>query len=238
MAEKEMKIILKVLGIIGVIFCLVALLVPWSNNVFTFGFFSEIYSTPFFVDFFINQDYHSVFGIGQIIFFGIAMIIIFIITLITLLLGVFAIKSFERTPPNKYLNLGILLIVNVVLYIIAVSMLTSAFGMFGGIGLGYGIGFVMCIIAAILFFIIYSIEKTYMPQTSFGAHQQPMYQQQPHVYSQPQQAPPPHHPAPPPLQSDTSQQVGQDKNAKKFCSSCGSKLTPNAKFCSGCGQKV
>lgn len=233
MAEKEMKLILKVLGIIGVIFCLVALLVPWGNSVFTFGIFGDGYSTPFFIDLFTNQI------IGQAIFFGIAMIIIFVITLITLLFGVLAIKNFERTPSNKYLTLGILLIVNVVLYIIAVSILTSAFGIFGTFIFGYGIGFVFCIIAAIMFFIVYGIQKTYMPQTNFGAYQQPMYQQQPQTYRQPHQAPPPQQPVPnPSSQSGLDQQVSQDKSVKKFCPNCGSKLTPNAKFCSGCGQKI
>lgn len=250
MELKEMNMMIKIFGILGVIFCLLTLLTPWSESSFTFGFFSQIYSTPFYIDFFTNTSFHNIFGAGQIIFFAIAMIIIFILTLIALILSINNVRNISRVTPNKYLTLGILLIVDVILYIIAVSILSSSISTFGA----YGIGFVMAIISAIMFFMIYFIQKTFMPAVSPGhyqhqPYQQPTYAQQPAYQHPTQQTPPPVHPqqhhtqqTPPSQPQAQPQQQTQktvDKPATpKFCSQCGAPVVPNTKFCAQCGNKL
>jgi len=223
MVEKEINLVTRIMGILGVIFTLITLLTPWGEGTYTFGIFSSFYSSPFYIDFFTSSII-----IGEIIFFAIAMIIIFIITLIALLMSISSVKNFEKTPTNKFMTLGILLIVDIVLYIIAVSLLSGKMGVsaFGA----YGIGFVMAIIAAIMFFIVYGIKKMYMPAPAASSYQQQMYTQ-PQTYA-PQQPPPP-----PPPQQPQPQQPAQTTE-KKFCSNCGAKLGPNSKFCPNCGKQL
>jgi hypothetical protein len=88
----------------------------------------------------------------------------------------------------------------------------------------------MCIIATIMFFIVFGIKKMYMPAVAPGAYQQPMYTQ-PQTYAQPQQPPPP-------IQPQPQQQAAQKKTAQKFCSNCGAQLTPNSRFCASCGKPL
>ena len=52
MAEKEINLVIKIMGILGVIFTLIALLTPWGDGTYTFGVFSSFYSSPFYIDFF------------------------------------------------------------------------------------------------------------------------------------------------------------------------------------------
>jgi hypothetical protein len=252
MQNNEMNMVLKLIGILGVIFCLLALLLPWSDSSFTFGIFSDGYSTPFYVDLFTNEFFHSALGAGQVIFFAIVMIIIFILTIIALIFSINNVRNIGRVLPNKYLTLGILLIIDVILYIIAVSILSSGISTFGA----YGIGFAMAIISAILFFMIYFLQKAFMPAVAPRITQQPIYQQpvydqtQPSYQTPPQQTPHQHTPPPPqtppqntpppaqqqPPTKPTSQK--QSKATPNFCSQCAAPLGPNAKFCPQCGHKL
>jgi len=219
MVEKEINLVTRIMGILGVIFTLIALLTPWASYSFTFGLFAPGISYPFYIDYFTSGD-------GNAIFFAIAMIIIFILTLVVLFMSISSVKNFEKTPINKFMTLGILLIVEIVLYVITVSIISRGATTFGA----YDIGFVMAIIAAIMFFIVYGIKKMYMPTPAASSYQQQMYTQ-PQTYA-PQQPPPP-----PPPQQPQPQQPAQTTE-KKFCSNCGAKLGPNSKFCPNCGKQL
>ena len=249
MTSKEMNMVIKIIGILGVIFCLLALLTPWSASSFTFGIFSEGYSSPFYIDFFTNSLFHNMLGAGQVIFFAIAMIIIFILTLTALILSINNIRNIGKVPPRKYLTLGILLIIDIILYIIAVLILSS--GIYGISTFGaYGLGFVMAIISAAMFFILYFTQKTLIPaivpNIAQQPHQQSTYPTQPVYQTSSQQTPPPAHmqqqvqqnPAPQPAQTQQNQPTEQKAQTPKFCSQCGSPLAPNSKFCSQCGNKL
>jgi len=213
MVNKEMNMIITIMGIIGVIFCLIALLTPWGSppggSFFTFGTFSESSSSAFYITAFES-------GVGESIFFGIAMILIFILTLVSLILGALTIKNIG-IKANRFLTLGILLIINIILYVIAMSVLV---GRYGGQGF-YSIGFVMALIASIMFFVIYGLQKAFMPaaapamyQPQPPAYQQPqqktMYTQQPPV----QQAPPPQPQAQPQPQQQTQPPAQKTTKAK------------------------
>jgi phosphoglycerol transferase MdoB-like AlkP superfamily enzyme len=234
MQSKEMDTIIKILGILGMVFCLVALLTPWGGaEAFTFGLFGSGYSSPFYIDLFTNPIFQSY--AGQFIFFGITMIIIFILTLVTLILSIFTIKNIRGYQPSRFLTLGILLMISFILYIISVSILSSGFG---GLGM-YGIGFVMALIGAIMFFIAYGIKKFVSTTPSPVMYQQPIYQQPTHTqaptqYYQ-QQAPPQHYQPPPPVQQPVSSEI---KSKTKFCPSCGTQLQANARFCPECGNQL
>jgi len=250
MQSNEMNMIMKIFGILGMVFCLIALLAPWGNGIFTFGIFAEGYSTPFGIDLFTNQFYQEILGAGQVIFFAIAIIIIFVLTLVALLLSILTVRNIQSSPPGRSLVIGILLIVSFIMYIIAVSVLSGGSGTFGA----YGAGFVMALIGAILFFIIYGLQKFYLTAPSPAMYQQQMYQQP--AYNQPQaqyyahQQPPQQAPPvqeqytqvppqqQPPAQPAPRARRQQPQAAPKFCQECGSPITPNSKFCSGCGNKL
>ncbi len=240
MQSKEIDMIIKILGILGVVFCLVALLTPWGYGAFTFGLFETGYSTPFYIDVFTNQIFQSY--ASQVIFFGITMIIIFIIILITLILSITTIKNIQKYPPGRFLTLGILLLITFILYIIAVSVLSSSFGAYGM----YSVGFIMALIGAIMFFIAYAIKKYILTTPYPLPYQQPMYTQPQTQYyqQQPQQTQPivqEQQYTPPPMQPTTqpTQRARQTRSTSpRFCPQCGSPLPPNVKFCPECGNKL
>jgi hypothetical protein len=209
MQNKETKIIIQVMGLLGVIFCLIAFLTPWAStygvSIFTFGYFTNYDSSPFFIKFFET-------GVGEVIFAGIAMIIIFVLTLINFLMGIISVKQIENNPDNRFLILGIIEIITIILYVIAISIAAKSIAPSDA----YGIGFIMAIISAIMFFISYFIPKAITSVSSPGSYQQPTYQQQFQYTSQPQ----------------SPSSVGV-----KFCPNCGTQLLKNMIFCSKCGKK-
>jgi len=228
MQSKEMDMIIKILGILGMVFCLVALLTPWGYGAYTFGLFETGYSSPFYIDLFTNQLYQTY--AGQIIFFAITMIIIFVLTLVTLILSIITVKNIQKYQPSRFLTLGILLLITFILYIIAVSVLSSGLGAFGM----YGIGFVMALIGAIMFFIAYGLKK-FILTTPSPIYQKPMYTQPQTQYYTQQQAPPQQYQAPPPVQQPVSSEI---KSKTKFCPACGTQLQTNARFCPECGNQL
>ncbi len=183
-------------------------------------------------------------GVWQGVFLGIMMIILFFLNLILLIYSSLKFKKFDVLGPQIFLKLGIFATVEFILYIIAVNVVTSGFIGFGA----YGIGFIIILIAMIMFYVAYGLGKSLGMVPAPGAYQQPMYQQptytQPPPYTQqPQQPLPPTQPPPPPPQPQPQPQepakpTQAPKTVKKFCPNCGAPLTPNAKFCSGCGNKV
>ena len=113
MQNKEAKLIIKIIGLIGAIFCLIAIFVPWAGGIHTFGAgYGNIWSI-FYIDFFNT-------GIGEFIFFGVAMIIIFILTIIATVLGFLGFKDLETKGTKKYLTSAILATISFIFYIISV----------------------------------------------------------------------------------------------------------------------
>jgi zinc-ribbon domain len=242
MQSKEMNMIMKIMGLLALIFCLIALFGPWGNYIYAWGFSGPGYTNAFYTDFFNT-------GVGEVIFFGIAMIIIFILTIVALLILLLAFRDINIGRYDRFLTVGILAIAEFILYIIAVSVVTQGYTSGGA----YGAGFVLILITAILCFIVYGLNKMLSSTSSQGYYQQPVYQQQP-AYNQPQTQYYTHQPqqAPPPVQEPQYTQVPQQQPpvqpaprarrqpqaAPKFCQECGSPITPNSKFCSGCGNKL
>jgi hypothetical protein len=248
MQNKEAKLIIKIIGLIGAIFCLIAIFVPWAEGVHTFGAgYADVWSI-FYVDFF-TADMP-----GEFIFFGMAMIIIFILTIIATVLGFLGFKDFETKGTKKYLTSAIFATISFIIYVIAVSLITSYISGFGfGVPTfaGYGIGFVMILIAMIMFYITFFIGKV-MSITPAPAMQQPMYQQptyQQPAYQQQTYQPPPTQPTPPPPPEPVQQpetpppqpapkEKKQPQTSVNFCPSCGKKVIPNTKFCAHCGKQI
>jgi len=237
MQSKEMNMIMKIMGLLVLIFCLIALFVPWGTYIYTWGISGPGYTNAFYTDVFNT-------GVGESIFFGIAMIIIFILTIITLIIGLIAFRDINIGRYDRFLTAGILAIVEFILYIIAASV--------AHVYEAYGAGFVLILITAILCFIVYGLNKMLTSTSSQGYYQQqPVYHQP--AYNQPQTQYYTHQPqAPPPVQEPQYAQIPkqqppaqpaprarqQPRAAPKFCPECGSPITPNSKFCSGCGNKI
>lgn len=240
MATKEMNLIVKILGLVGAIFVLIAQFVPWGRGAFLFGAnnggFDAFYVT------FMGQ------GAWQAILFGVMMIVLFFINLIVLILAFLTFKNFAIKGTKRYLTLGIIATVEFILYIVA---LNAAFGGLAGF-IGYGIGFVMILLAMIMFYVTYGLGRALGIYTTTAMHQQPpVYQQaQPQMMYTSQQQPPVQQtppPQPPPTQPQPQQQTQQptQKTAKgkaaatpKFCPQCGAQLQAGIKFCPGCGSQV
>lgn len=242
MPNKEMNMVLKILGIIGAIFCLIAIFVPWGGGVYLWGEDLGYTWSIFHIEFFTNSMYHSIFGAAQCIFFGIAMIIIFILTIISTILAFLGVKAFQTKGTNKFLTPAILSTVSFILYIIAVS--TLARGWSGGL---YGIGFVMILIAMIMFYITFILGKALGVTPSPVGYQQTTQYQQPTqqpmmMYQQNTQHSPPSNtgtqPQPADQQTTPSQEQAKPAASPKFCPSCGAKLVANSKFCPYCGNKI
>lgn len=241
-----MKTIYKILGILAVIFCGIALVVPWAGLWYgQYGF--NIYTWAASVnvpgydkwDFFFAETMTSSTFTTQGVVLGVCMILAFVFTLIALFFGIYAIRKINaQTSSNSFLITGILCIVAMVLSIIGVSQIPSS--TLGGLSIGYGAGFFLIIVAMILYFVIFALQKilpTYAP-----AMGQPMYYQQPQAqyYTQQPQAPPvQEQPYTQPVeQQPPSRARQQPRAAPKFCPECGSPIPPNSKFCAGCGNKI
>ena len=240
MEIKEMNLIVKIVGIIGAVFCGIALLVPWAG-LGVGGFGIGIYPWGISTNMLGSQDWDIFFinamssGVVQSIVSGICMIIAFILTIIALILGIVGFKNVSIKKSNSFLTAGILSIVAIILCIVAVSQLG---GNTPGFGLGYGAGFFLIIIAMILYFVSFGLQKAFALSPA-----QPMYQQnvyppqpaQPMQPSAPPMPPPVEQPQPPPVQQTAPPPA---QTGSKFCAKCGAKLQPNVKFCSECGAKL
>jgi len=245
MISKETNMIIKILGIIGAIFILIAQFTPWGVGLYLFG------ADLGFLGF--NWFYYSFFetGVWQAILISIIMIILFFVNLIVLILSIQAFLRIKTHGINIYQKLSIYVTIEFVLYIVGFSIAS------GGLT-GYGlvsVGFIMVFIAMILFWIIFALGKSLglitTPIYQHPVYQQPAYQQhtsvqQPTYHPPPQQTPPPvqYQQQPQPVQQPPVQQKQQppqqetSTSSPKFCSQCGAKLTPNTKFCSQCGNKL
>jgi len=250
MQNKEMKIILKILGLVGAIFCLIALFVPWGGN-FAFGLWTfGASSITGQWDIFYTQTMTS--GVAQAILLGVVMILTFIFTLIITILAFLGIRDINTKGTKKYFISAILATVEFILFIVAIAV-AGATLTGGGFGLGVGFGFVMILIAMIMFYLIFALNKIlgisspsamYQQQT----YQQPSYQQpaqpmQAYVHQQPPvqpQQPQPTQPAPAPQAEPekTTKGTKTTKAALQFCPQCGAKLTAGVKFCPGCGNQI
>lgn len=158
MENKEINTVIRTIGILGIIFCIVSLLTPWSSSGFTFGIFKENYSTPFYIDIFTNQTIRGSSYYTQAVFFSTAMIIIFVFTLSALILGLMCIGKVEEEIPSTFLYISALLIVNIILYITAVSLWSTSSVY---VGLAYGSGFITALISFIIFFILFIFKSVF-----------------------------------------------------------------------------
>jgi hypothetical protein len=238
MISKETSMIVKILGVIGAIFLLVAQFTPWGVGLYLFGAdLSFLGFNWFYVSFFES-------GLWQAILIAIIMIILFFVNLVVLLLSVQAVARLNTHGLNIYQKLPIYVTVEFILYIVGFSIAS------GGLT-GYGlvsVGFVMVLIAMIIFWIIFALAKSQglitTPMFQHPTYNQPAYQQ--HTPQQQTYHPPPQH-SPPPVQyqqqppvQQQQQPPQQDQSTSilKFCPQCGNKLVPNTKFCSQCGNKL
>ena len=71
MQNKEINMVINVMAILAVIFCLLALFLPWGAGIYTFGVDFSFQWSFFYIVLFES-------GVGEWIFFGVAMILIFI----------------------------------------------------------------------------------------------------------------------------------------------------------------
>jgi hypothetical protein len=222
MQNQEMKMIIRIMGIIAVIFCLLALVLPWGTYVYTWGFSTPYMTSPFYIDLFTQV------ASAESIFFAIAMIIIFILTLITLILGIISVIKINKGFKYMFLTLGIICIFEFIFYIVAVSIVSGSYAPFTD----YGIGFIFILITGILFIVSYVMQIVFglQPKSRF----QQMMGQQP-IYQQPT---PVQTPTQPELQQQPPAPKKQTKKSINFCPDCGNQLKPGAKFCPNCGSKI
>jgi uncharacterized paraquat-inducible protein A len=224
MQNKEINLIIRLLGMVGIIFCILALVMPWGGSLFTFGNLNA--GNIFYISNFTS-------GYVEAIVFAIMMIIIFILIILSLIFGLAGIINVGSKKSNKFLIAGILSIINLVLYIVGI---TVYFG-------SYGIGFIMMIVAAVLFFITFTIPIfTGSVMTTPYPRPQQMYYQNP-AQQQPNQ-PASQQPTHPTSQLQSEQKTTPAETKQKpettsmFCPECGTKLEGKPKFCSGCGKKL
>ena len=208
-----MNLIVKIIGIIGAVFCGISLIVPWAGWG-PFGAYTWGSSALGQWDMFYITTMSS--GFVESIVFGICMIMAFIITIIALILGILGFKNVGIKKTNTFMTAGILSIVAVILCVVGISQ-------WGGL-IGYGAGFFLIIVALIMYFVAFGLQKTFA--LSPAQPMQPSAPPMPATVEQPQ-PPPVQQTAPPP-----------DQTSSKFCAECGAKLQPNVKFCPECGAKL
>jgi len=241
MGNNDMNLIVKIILLIGVIFCGLSLIVPWVG-VGPWGYYTWGFNVLDEWNFFYIDSFTS--GVTEAIIFGISMIIAFFITIAALVVGAVGIKNVGIKKSNSPLTAGILSIVSIIFCVVAMSQFgNNTFGI-----VGYSYGFFMMIFSSVMFFVSYGISfvTTNIQSNSVppvAAPQQMYYQQppptqpqqgQPPMQPMPQQTPPPVTPVPP--QPHPAQQ--QPSAAQKFCSECGTKIQGNPKFCPECGKKI
>lgn len=237
MENKEMNMIIKIIGLIGVIFVLIAQFVPWGAGAYLFG-----------ADFGAFGDwdifYIRVMGLGiwQLTLIGVIMIVLFFLNLVLLLTGFLTFKNIATKGTTKYLKLGIFATVEFILYIVGISIASGGMAGFGA----YGIGFVMILLAMVMFYVTFGLGKVFGITAAPAMYQQPMYQQtptqQPQMMHTSQQPPPTQQPTPPPQQQPPqpaqTPPPAKTEATPNFCPECGSQLEANTKFCPGCGYKL
>ncbi len=216
--------VLKIFGIIGIIFVGISLAVPWAGAGYggygvgmnLWGMSSNyayVQGSPFYIDY-ITQ------GVTEWTVAGILMIIAFIFTIITLLIGIKAFRNIQIKGDKTFLTSGIFALITIILAVIAISQISGTAAGFGTV-IGYSYGFILMIIAMIFFFIIYGLQTYFIHAPIIAMGQQPPPTQQP----------------PPPAQTIPPQKP-QPRTGQKFCSNCGAPLVEGVKFCSACGKKV
>jgi hypothetical protein len=235
MQYKEQVIMLKIFGLLGAIFSLIAILAPWGWGVSTWGSVGV-----FHIGLFTS-------GIPQAIFLGAVMIVLFVFTILLTVMGFLTLKDLEQKGIKKFLTLFIIGLIGMILYIVAASVMGTAFG--GGLFIGgFGIGFIMIIIAWVMYLIGYILGRTLNVLTTPApaGYQQPAYQQpaqpmQAYVHQQPPtqpQQPPQPAPQPETVKPAKGTKTTKTADAGQFCPQCGAKLEAGAKFCPGCGNKI
>jgi len=250
--NKEMNMIVKIMGIVGAAFCGISLIIPWAGlgplGYYTWGGTSIQGQW----DIFYITTMSS--GVTEAIVSAVCMIIAFILTIIALIIGILGAKNLGVKKSNSFLIAGILSIVAIVLCVVSVSQVNATLGQLAGIlgiGIGYSWGFFLMIFAVVMFFVAFGLQKVFVsaptPAMTQPMYQQPMQTQAPAQYyaQQPQTPPPPPAqttpppqpqapPSPPPVQPTTP----QVQTGTKFCPDCGAKLEGKPKFCNKCGNKL
>lgn len=224
-----MNLIVKIIGIIGAVFCGISLIVPWAGWG-PFGAYTWGSSALGQWDMFYITTMSS--GVVESIVFGICMIIAFVLTIIALILGIVGFKNVGIKKTNTFMTAGILSIVAVILCVVGISQ-------WGGF-IGYSAGFFLIIVALIMYFVAFGLQKAFALSPAQPVYQQNVYQPQPAQPMQPSappMPPPVGQPQPPPVQQ-TAVTPPPAQTGGKFCAECGAKLQPNVKFCPGCGAKL
>jgi uncharacterized membrane protein len=158
MDKRDLNVLRRVISILGTIFCLAALLTPWSSFAFTYGVFGSEYSTPFYIRFFTDETIKNDVGLSQAVIFATIMIIIFLLIISSLIYGITFIKSSSDESPDNYLWTSIFLIVSIILYIVAVSISPDISKYTGS---PYNAGFTTAIISFITFFIVFIFQSVF-----------------------------------------------------------------------------
>ena len=172
------------------------------------------------------------------------MIILFFINLYTLIRGFLAFRQIETRGINLYQRLAILTTAEFIIYVVGFSIAAA-----GVPGSGIvSIGFIMILLAMIMYWTTYALGKSMGIYTTTAMYQQPPVYQQPqsqmmyahHPQPPVQQAPPqPQQQAQPQSQQQPVQKpAGAKAETPKFCSECGTPIQAGVKFCSGCGKKL
>ena len=237
MGPKEIKLIVKILLIIGVINVGLSFLVPWLGiGGFVWGV-SFLGQTSMFYFSTINAG-------GFFILLTISSLVTFFMVLGALILGIMAIPHVDHNKPKTSMKAGILSLISMIFFAIMINIGFSAFtGGAAFIG-NFSPGFYMMITPIIMFFAAYGLQINYLKSpTPPPMTQQPPYQQQ--AYQQPA-TPQPVQPPPPPMSTVVTQPpqvtppptpAAQPQTDAKFCAECGTKLEPHAMFCPECGAK-
>lgn len=237
-----MNIIVKIILLIGVIFCGISLILPWIG-VWPWGYYTWGFNVLDEWNFFYIDSFTS--GVTETIIFSISMIIAFFITIAALIVGAVGIKKVGIKKSNSLFTAGILSIVAIVFCVVAMSQFEdNNFGI-----VGYSWGFFMMIFSTVMFFVSYGISFVTTNTQSISVPpaatpQQTYYQQPPPTPSQQQGQPPiqpmPQQTSPPVTPSPPQPQPIQHKPsvAQKFCSECGTKIQGKPKFCPECGKKI
>ena len=254
MENNDFSLFVKIILIIGVIFCGLTLITPWiSPGGYTWG---SDYGTGEWDFFYLNNIEASIqLGIWQLIFFSIAMIITFILSIVALIIGILAIKNIGIGKKRTSLIAGLISIFTAIFFVISISIIAGDYATY----VGYSFGFFLMIFTAIIFFISYAMSffiTTSSPQSMTGAQPSQMYyqqnnqyQQQPYPqqnYQQPVQQPPqqtqqPYYansnaqPQPKPQQVNFNQ---PQPSSMVFCPQCGFRLAGDSVFCPQCGRKI
>lgn len=158
MENKKKNTIIRVVGILGIIFCIASLLTPWSSSAYTFGIFKEDYTSLFYIDFLTDQSIRDSSFSNEALFFGIVMIVIFIFTLLALILGIISVLKVKDEVPVTFLLLSYLFIASVILYITIISIWEGNIAYAGN---SYNYGFYTAIIAFIIYFMLFLFRSIF-----------------------------------------------------------------------------